>query len=143
MTRSFSLTGLLRVRSAQEREAAARLSRAAVEASQTEARDRHLRAALGSAGDGDSSTLDGRSLAALAASRAAARTMLADVAALADLQREAVHTARAAHDASRREVRGLEKLAQAHARRVRADELRAEQLELDEIAARIRPEQDS
>ncbi|UUT36057.1 hypothetical protein [Microbacterium elymi] len=135
MSRSFSLAGLLRVRSVQEREAAQRLSRAAVEANQTAARDRRLRAALGGA---DPETMDSASLAALAASRASARAMLADVSALSALQQQEVRTARTAHDARRREVRGLEKLAQAHLRQVRADELRAEQVELDEIALRMR-----
>ena len=134
MTRAFSLAGLLRVRSVQEREAAQRLSRAAVEARQTAARDRQLRAALGG---GETDALDGRSLAALAASRAAGRALLADLSALGALQQQTEQTARAEHHERRREVRGLEKLAEAHARAVRADELRSEQAELDEIAGRM------
>jgi flagellar biosynthesis chaperone FliJ len=141
MSRAFSLAGLLRVRSAQEREAAQRLSRAAIEASQTEARDRQLRAALG-AGGADPGTPDALTLAAVAASRAAGRALLAELTDLGVLQQQVLREHRASHDASRREVRGLEKLAHAHALRERAEALRAEQIELDEIAAR-RAEEDA
>ena len=103
MSRAFSLAGLLRVRSVQEREAAQRLSRAAVEASQTQARDRHLRAALGDAGSGPQ---DGRTLAALAASRAAGRALLTELRVVAQLQEQTLSDARAVHDTRRREVRG-------------------------------------
>ena len=140
MSRAFSLAGLLRVRSVQEREAAQRLSRAAVEASQTQARDRHLRAALGDAGSGPQ---DGRTLAALAASRAAGRALLTELRVVAQLQEQTLSDARAVHDTRRREVRGLEKLAHAHLLEVRAEALRAEQKELDEIASRTRPGEDA
>ncbi|WP_417564413.1 flagellar FliJ family protein [Microbacterium sp.] len=128
------------MRGIQEREAAQRLSRATIEADQTQARDRRLRAALGGS-DGDG--LDGRSLAALAATRAAGRAMLADLSAVAATQQRALDAARIAHDDVRREVKGLDKLAQAHAGRVRADQLHREQAELDEIALRARTESDA
>jgi flagellar export protein FliJ len=133
MNRSFSLAGLLRVRSIQERQAAQELSRAVVDANQTRVRDRHLRAALAAT---ESDAVDVRSLAALAASRVAGRSMLAELGALTALQQQAVQDAKTVHDGVRREVRGLDRLAEAHAVRVRAEELRAEQHELDEIAAR-------
>jgi len=133
VNRSFSLSGLLRVRAIQERQAAQELSRAVIDADQTRVRDRRLRAALGASG---SDAVDARSLAALAAARVAGRSMLAELESLAALQQQAVQEARSVHDDARREVRGLDRLAEAHALRVRADELRVEQHELDEIASR-------
>jgi len=140
MSRQFSLAGLLRVRGIQERAAAERLSRAVLDARHTEARDRHLRAAL--AGEG-TDAVDVRSLAALAAARSASRSMLADLTALASVQQQSVADARAEHADARRAQRGLDRLADAHAERVRAEDLRAEQAELDEIAARTRDEGES
>lgn len=140
MSRQFSLAGLLRVRGIQERAAAERLSRAVLDARHTEARDRHLRAAL--AGEG-TDAVDVRSLAALAAARSASRSMLADLTALASVQQQSVADARAEHADARRAQRGLDRLADAHAERVRAEDLRAEQAELDEIAARVRDEGES
>lgn len=133
MTRPFSLAGLLRVRSIQERAAAQELSRATIEANQTATRDRHLRAAL--AAD-ESDATDVRSLAALAAARVAGRSMLADLQSLAELQQAEVESAQTAHESVRRELRGLDRLATAHRMRVRAEQLRVEQHELDEIALR-------
>ncbi len=133
MTRSFSLAGLLRVREIQERAAAQLLSRAVLDARHTEARDRSLRAHLSGAG---SEAVDVRSLAALAAARVAGRTLLSDLTVLAELQEQTVDQARAEHSEARRAMRGLDRLAQAHAVRVRAAELHAEQAELDEIGSR-------
>jgi flagellar FliJ protein len=63
--------------------------------------------------------------------------MLAEVAVLNEKNQQELHTAQTLHRSRRREVRGLEKLAEAHDERVRADELRGEQLEIDEIAGRM------
>lgn len=133
MTRSFSLAGLLRVRSIQERAAAQELSRAVIEENQTRTRERHLRAALAAT---DSDAVDVRSLAAMAAARVAGRSMLADLESLAQVQQQAVSDAQSTHSEVRREVRGLDRLAAAHLARMQADALRAEQHELDEIALR-------
>jgi flagellar FliJ protein len=140
MTRAFSLAGLLRVREIQERAAAQRLSRAVIDARHTEARDRSLRAHLAGAG---SEAVDVRSLAALAAARVAGRTLLTDLTVLSDLQEQAVDQARTEHAEARRAMRGLDRLAQAHAVQVRAAELHAEQSELDEIGSRNRAEDKS
>jgi len=133
MSRSFSLAGLLRVRSIQERAAAQELSRAVIEENQTRTRERHLRAALAAT---DSDAVDVRSLAAMAAARVAGRSMLADLESLAQVQQQAVADAQSTHSDVRREVRGLDRLAAAHVARMQADALRAEQHELDEIALR-------
>lgn len=137
MTRDFSLAAVLRVRSVQERAAAQQLTRATIDANQTSARERHLRAALAAT---DAEAVDVRQLAALAASRVAGRSMLADLQSLSELQQEEMRQAQAAHEEVRREVRGLDRLAQAHARKVREADLRAEQKELDEIGSRGRTE---
>ncbi|MDP3953075.1 flagellar FliJ family protein [Microbacterium sp.] len=139
MTRGFSLAGLLRVREIQERAAAQRLSRAVIDAHHIEVRDRHLRSAL--AGEG-TDAVDVRSLAALAAARSAGRSMLAELTALAEVQSQSVDEARTEHADARRAMRGLDRLADAHAVRERTDELRIEQAELDEIASRSRTEGD-
>ncbi|GAA3649270.1 hypothetical protein [Microbacterium marinilacus] len=132
MTRGFSLAGLLRLRGVQERAAAERLSRAAIAAQQTEARDRRTRAALAKA---DDDAVDVRTLAAIAASRAAARSRLADLALLTDAQRADVDEARRVHGEAKTRARGLEKLERAHAERERVNDLRVEQAALDEIAS--------
>lgn len=133
MTRSFSLAGLLRVREIQERAAAQRLSRAVIDAQHTEARDRSLRAHLSGVG---SEAVDVRSLAALAAARVAGRTLLVDLTTLSELQKQTVDEARTEHAQARRAMRGLDRLAEAHALRMRTAELHAEQTELDEIGSR-------
>ncbi|MCR2824526.1 hypothetical protein [Microbacterium sp. zg.Y909] len=133
MSRPFRLAGLLRVRGLQERAAAEHLSRAALEHTRTQARERELRAALSSTSD---VAVDVRALAALAAARVASRGQLADLAVLGALQRTTVDDARALHAATRIDQRGLARLADAHAERERAHQLRVEQAELDEIAVR-------
>ncbi|MFB7250951.1 hypothetical protein [Microbacterium sp. NPDC056234] len=135
MSRGFSLSGLMRVRGIQERAAAQRLSRAVIDAEQSDARERHARAALDAAG---SEAVDVRTLAAIAAARVAARRQLSEFESLAQLQAEAVDEAREAHREARREIRALDRLADAHALREQAAFLKAEQNEIDEIAGRTR-----
>jgi flagellar FliJ protein len=132
----FPLAGLLRLRGVQERAAAERLSRAQIAARQAEARERHTRAALADSAD---AAVDVRTLAAIAAARAAARSELADLSALTDAQRGAVDEARQEHAEAKRRTRGLEKLEVAHRERERARELHAEQLALDEIGQSLAP----
>ncbi|BDZ39190.1 hypothetical protein [Microbacterium suwonense] len=133
MSRLFSLSGLLRVRSIQERQAAQELSRAVIDAKQTRTRDRHVRAALAAT---ESEAVDVRTLAALAAARVASRSMLADLETLSAQQQQAVDAAQSAHEDARRAVRGLDRLAAAHEARMLVEQLRVEQHELDEIALR-------
>lgn len=140
MSRPFRLAGLLRVRGIQERAAAEHLTRASLEQVRTEARERQLRAALSTSTD---MAVDVRTLAALAASRVASRSQLADLRALGDLQQATLEDARVRHAATRIDERGLARLAEAHARREQARELHAEQAELDEIAIRTRTEEAS
>ncbi|WP_243230461.1 flagellar export protein FliJ [Microbacterium sp. CIAB417] len=137
MSRGFSLSGLLRVRGIQERAAAQRLSRAVIDADQAKARERVARAALDASG---SDAIDVRTLAAIAAARVSARRQLGDLASLADLRSAALADARDAHREARRQVRALERLADAHAARQEAETLRQEQNDIDEIAGRARAE---
>lgn len=133
MKRGFPLAGLLRIRGIQQRAAAAHLSRAAMEQQRTEARDRHVRAALTASADTPG---DVRTLAALAASRVAARSLLTDLDALRRAQRDEVDAARTRLTESRRAEQGIERLAEAFHERERARRDAAEQAVLDEIALR-------
>ena len=133
MSRGFPLAGLLRVRTIQERAAAERLSRAALEHAHTEARDRQLRASLTASMDGPE---DVRTLAALAASRVAARSLLSELHTLREAQAATVAAAQAEHASARIDEHGLTRLAEAHHRREHARAMREEQATLDEIAVR-------
>ena len=135
MSRAFPLAGLLRLRGVQERVAAEHLTRAALEHAQTEARDRHLRSSLTSSAD---DPLDVRTLAAVAATRVAALSQLADLRTQQQAQAVAVEAARTAHADARIEEHGLRRLADGHHRREEARLLREEQATLDEIALRPR-----
>ncbi|MDF2580774.1 MAG: hypothetical protein K0S49_2353 [Microbacterium sp.] len=133
MKRGFPLAGLLRIRGIQQRAAAAHLSRAAMEQQRTEARDRQLRAALTTSADTPG---DVRTLAALAASRVAARSLLTDLDTLRSAQRDEVDAARARFTDARRAEQGIDRLADAFHDRERARRDAAEQAVLDEIALR-------
>ncbi|WP_424448458.1 hypothetical protein [Microbacterium arborescens] len=133
MKRGFPLAGLLRIRGIQQRTAAAHLSRAAMEQQRTETRDRQVRAALTASADTPG---DVRTLAALAASRVAARSLLTDLDSLRRAQRDEVDAARARLTEARRAEQGIERLGEAFHERERARRDAAEQAVLDEIALR-------
>lgn len=128
---TFSLSGLLRVRSAQERVAAEELSRTTAERIGAERAEKDAEASLADIADevGDAATL-----LAMAAARAAGRSLLMDLQALTALRRGEEDAARSLHLEARRELKGLERLEAAErARRISAG-LHAEQTALDEIA---------
>lgn len=133
MKRGFPLAGLLRIRGIQQRTAAAHLSRAAMEQQRTETRDRQVRAALTASADTPG---DVRTLAALAASRVAARSLLTDLDSLRRAQRDEVDAARTRLTEARRAEQGIERLGEAFHERERARRDAAEQAVLDEIALR-------
>ena len=128
---TFPLAGLLRVRGAQERVAAERLSRATAERSQSEAAADDVRTSLAGLG---AQADDAQMLLAMAAARAAASSALSDLQALTERHRTAEDEAKTSHVEARRELKGLERLESAH--RVHAERalLAAEQDALDEIA---------
>jgi flagellar protein FliJ len=133
MTRSFPLAGLLRLRKLEEDQSASTLSRARVQAAEQSHRSRSARAAFA---DSDSGATSPAMLAAIAASRASAVTMFAE---LTELERQhdmEVELARVAHERAHARALGLEKLEERHDEAVAAEELRAEQIVLDELAAR-------
>ena len=128
---TFTLSGLLRVRGAQERVAAEHLSRASAE--RTDAEDAAT-GAVSSLSDISAQIDDPRALMAMAAARAAGRSTLSDLQALVEMRRLEESSARSAHIDARRELKGLERLEDAHRTEAARADLAAEQSALDEIA---------
>ncbi|AXL12290.1 hypothetical protein DXT68_09165 [Microbacterium foliorum] len=128
---TFTLSGLLRVRGAQARVAAEHLSRASAE--RTDAEDAATGAAS-SLSDISAQIDDPRALMAMAAARAAGRSTLSDLQALVEMRRLEESSARSAHIDARRELKGLERLEDAHRAEAARADLAAEQSALDEIA---------
>ncbi|NIJ05339.1 flagellar FliJ family protein [Frigoribacterium faeni] len=131
MARAFSLIGLLRLRHAQQDQAAGRLAEANERL--RDAADRRV-AARRTLDDGPAQVTDAAMLSALAASRASSRGMLAELDAVAARRRADAEQAQAEFAAARRAAIGLEKLEAAHAVEAAAEDLRTEQAALDEIA---------
>lgn len=128
---TFTLSGLLRVRGAQERVAAEDLSRASAERARAEAAEQSAVTSLAEISDriDDSATL-----LAMAAARAAGRSTLSGLQALVEMRRASESEAKAAHVEARRDLKGLERLAEAHRVEAAREELAVEQAALDEIA---------
>lgn len=128
---TFTLSGLLRVRGAQERVAAEHLARASAE--RTDAEDA-VTDAVSSLSEISAQIDDPRALMAMAAARAAGRSTLSDLQALVEMRRIEESSARSAHIDARRELKGLERLEDAHRTEAARVDLAAEQTALDEIA---------
>ncbi|WP_449408345.1 hypothetical protein [Microbacterium maritypicum] len=128
---TFTLSGLLRVRGAQERVAAEDLSRATSARVHAEAAER---SAVTSLAEISERIDDSATLLAMAAARAAGRSTLADLQALVEMRRASEGEAKAAHVEARRDLRGLERLAEAHRTAAVREELATEQAILDEVA---------
>ncbi|MDQ1177205.1 flagellar FliJ family protein [Microbacterium sp. SORGH_AS_0421] len=128
---TFPLSGLLRVRGVQERAAAESLSHARAEAVAAETAVEH---AVSSLSDIATEIDDPATLLAMAAARSSGQAALADLRALAELRQDAAEAASAAHVEARCELKGLERLESAHRASELAEEQRAEQSALDEIA---------
>lgn len=128
---TFPLAGLLRVRGAQERVAAERLSRAAADRTRAEAAAHEAQASLN---DLRPQIDDAGTLMAMAAARAAGRSTLSDLQALAELRRGEEADAASAHVDARRELKGLERLEAGHRVATARAELAAEQSAIDEMA---------
>jgi flagellar FliJ protein len=131
----FSLAGLLRLRRLKEDQAAAEVGRARSRASEIAA-DRHQ--LIGTLSDHGHEARDVRGIAAISAARASTSTMLADLEGLRRTQEEIVARAEAEHRAARRATLSVEKLEERHDVATRAEELRAEQAVLDELAGQAR-----
>ncbi len=128
---TFPLAGLLRVRGAQERVAAESLSRATAERARAERAADDAQASLN---DLRAQIDDSRTLMAMAAARAAGRSALSDLQALAELRRDEEADAQSAHIEARRELKGLERLEAGHRVASARAELAAEQSAIDEMA---------
>lgn len=129
----FRLAALLRLRRLREDQSQAEASRARSRASELAAERHQL---LGTLSDHDPDARDVRGITAISVARAATSVMLADLQALQTQQDEVLRAAEEQHRAARREVRTVEKLEDRHAAAERAQSLHAEQVVLDEIAAR-------
>ncbi|MFJ3383041.1 MULTISPECIES: flagellar FliJ family protein [unclassified Curtobacterium] len=139
MARRFPLAGLLRLRHAEQDRAAAAL--AAANERMRDAAD--ARTAARRTLDDTASTMpveDAATLSAVAAARAATRGMLEELDAVVQNRRADTDRAQADYNAARRSALGLEKLEEQHTVQTTAEELRAEQNALDEIAASSRGE---
>lgn len=135
MQRRFALAGLLRLRHAEQDQAAAVLADANVRVRQ--AADARM-AAHRTLQDSPTTVEDAATLSAVAAARAATRGMLEELDAVTRTRRADADRAQGVYNAARRSALGLEKLEEQHGVRVAAEDLRTEQTALDEIAARRR-----
>jgi flagellar FliJ protein len=131
----FSLAGLLRIRRLKEERAAYEITRARSRASEL-ANERHQ--LIDQLADHGHEAKSVRGIHAISAARASTSTMLSDLEALSLTQRAHVAEAEEQHRVARREVRTVEKLEERHDEAERAEELRAEQTMVDELAARTR-----
>lgn len=132
--RAFRLASLLRLRRAQEDQAAAELARAAAERLQASERADRQRRMLAEHRTPDKGTSDAwmASVAARAALSAASRQAEA---AVLDADQHVEH-ATAVWQGARRDERAMERLEQRHDERVAVERARREQLEIDEHAGR-------
>jgi flagellar FliJ protein len=137
MARQFPLAGLLRLKQLREDEAAGRLAEVNERLRASRTRTRGVSDVL------EGTDLDpsgSSSLYAVAAARASARSMLADLHALEGrLQAEREH-AQVTYRGARADTKGLEKLEARHSEGEASALLGAEQRVLDEIAAAGRPQ---
>lgn len=131
MGRDFPLAGLLRLRQLQQDSAAGKLAVANSQLRATAAArdDAYLTLAESPLQAADAGTLN-----AIAAARASSRSMLADLLAVEALQGAALNSAQSEFQSARARSMGLEKLETQHATVVAAEDLRAEQTVLDELA---------
>ncbi|WP_350348553.1 flagellar export protein FliJ [Agromyces sp. G08B096] len=132
MTRGFRLDALLRVRRVQEEQARSVLAGRNARLRDSDAlrtRALHELAAFGEPG----TDLD--TLRAVAAGRASIEARLGELRMLRAAQAAEAEEARAAHEAADRRVRALERLETAHLTAAAAEDLRAEQLRLDELGS--------
>ena len=134
MTRAFPLAGLLRMRGRAEEQAVADLATAR----RDEARAADLRRATATAlaGAGMPATSDDIAWMAAVASRSTLAALLSERDHQLGRAAENVQDRSEAWSTARRDARALELLEERHVATQRAEELHAEQVVLDEVAAR-------
>lgn len=133
MSAQFSLAGLLRLRKLEEDQRAAELNSARDRESVGLARTRRVRRALA---EGHDDPTAHASLASIAAARASSATMLGELGELDSENAAQVELAAAAHADAHRKTLGLEKLEARFEEKRLAEELRDEQLLLDDLSSR-------
>ena len=126
----FTLAGLLRLRKLEEDQRAAELNTARDRESVGLARSRRIRASLADNND------DPAAYASIAATRASAATMLSELGEVDRANAAEVELAATAHADAHRKTLGLEKLETRHDEREAAEQLREEQLLLDDLSSR-------
>jgi flagellar FliJ protein len=133
MTRTFSLAGLLRLRRIREDQAAGGLAAANAKVRENAAQTAQVRSRLGNT---ESTVSNSAALHAVSTARASSRSMLAELNALAVLRQTAAEESAAEFAAARSQSVRIEKLELRHDDLVAQQDLRAEQMVLDEIASR-------
>lgn len=136
MVRAFSLAGLLRMRHAEQDIAGANLARTNARVRDNATTEKRARRALMEFGGASVTSVSTENLRAIAASRLASAVMLHELTALQEQTRLEQVQAQLAYSAARMKSLGLEKLEAKHDARVRREDLRAEQIVLDEVAGR-------
>ncbi len=131
MTRAFALGGLLRLRRLEQDQAAGSLSVANAGRRESAAREAAARAGLG---DSPATPETLGALHGIAAARASARSMVAELGAVTQERQRRAEEAQQAYSDARRNTLSLEKLAARHSETVAAEDLHAEQIVLDELA---------
>lgn len=129
MSAPFSLAGLLRLRKVQEDQAAGEYAVATARIRRTSTRVRHVRDELAAA---TSAPVSAATLHALAAARAAAQSQLADLSHVLAADELSAVRALDGLNSARRAVSALEKLEHRHRVESVTEELRREQIGLDE-----------
>jgi len=130
----FRLAGLKRLRLLQEEATRAELARTRAAEQRTRRSEQRVRAVLGDSAVDASSA---EAVQSIAAARASSSSMLTELDALLAHEIEAAEAAAVAHAAARAQTVQLDKLQERHEAQARAAALRAEQVVLDEHAARV------
>ena len=133
MSAQFSLAGLLRLRKLQEDQRAAELNSARDRESVGAARTRRIRAELSHTNE---SPAEHASLASIAATRASSASLLSELDEVDAQNAAEVAIAASAHADAHRKTLGLEKLEERFLQQRTAEELRQEQLLLDDLSSR-------
>ncbi|AMB58756.1 hypothetical protein [Microterricola viridarii] len=131
MTRAFALDGLLRLRRLEQDQAAGSLAAANAGRRESAAREAAARAGLG---DSPATPETLGALHGIAAARASARSMVAELGAVTLERQRRAEEAQQEYSEARRSTLSIEKLADRHAENVAVEELHAEQIVLDELA---------
>lgn len=130
----FRLAAVKRLRKLQEEASRAELARTRATEGQRRRQEQRVRTLLG---DSAVDVTSPEAVQSIAAARASSSSMLTELEALLARDIAAAEAAAAAHAAAHARTVMIEKLEERHDARARAEELRAEQIVLDEAAARV------